>query len=211
MKAAALLSSLMSGLLAAALAAPAVAAEGAAPAKADPAKGQATATAVCGACHSFDGSRGSPANPILQGQHPEYLAKQLAEFKEGKRDNPIMKGFASALSEADMKNVAAFYAGKAAKPGFAKNKATVALGEKIYRGGIAERKVPACSGCHGPSGAGIPSQYPRLSGQHADYTEAQLLAFRGGARKNNAQMSGVAAGMTEADIKAVADYIAGLR
>lgn len=211
MKAAALLSSLMSGLLAAALAAPAVAAEATAPAKADLAKGEATATAVCGACHTFDGSRGSPANPILQGQHPEYLAKQLAEFKEGKRDNAIMKGFASALSEADMKNVAAFYASKTAKPGFAKNKATVALGEKIYRGGIADRKVPACSGCHGPSGAGIPSQYPRLAGQHADYTEAQLLAFRGGVRKNNAQMTGVAAGMTDADIKAVADYIAGLR
>jgi cytochrome c553 len=211
MNASALLSSLMSGLLAVALAAPAVAAEGAAPAKADPAKGQATATAVCGACHTFDGSRGSPANPILQGQHPEYLVKQLTEFKAGKRDNAIMKGFASALSDEDMKNVAAFYAGKAAKPGFAKNKATVALGEKIYRGGIAERKVPACSGCHGPSGAGIPAQYPRLAGQHADYTEAQLLAFRGGVRKNNAQMSGVAAGMTEADIKAVADYIAGLR
>ncbi len=211
MNAAALLSSLMSGLLAAALAAPAMAAEGAAPAKADLAKGQATATAVCGACHTSDGSRGSPANPILQGQHPEYLVKQLTEFKSGKRDNAIMKGFASALSEEDMKNVAAFYAGKAAKPGFAKNKATVALGEKIYRGGIADRKVPACSGCHGPSGAGIPSQYPRLAGQHADYTEAQLLAFRGGVRKNNAQMTGVAAGMTEADIKAVSDYIAGLR
>lgn len=211
MNAAALLSSLMSGLLAAALAAPAVAADAAAPAKADPAKGQATATAVCGACHTFDGSRGSPANPILQGQHPEYLVKQLSEFKSGKRDNAIMKGFATALSDEDMKNVAAFYAGTAAKPGFAKNKATVALGEKIYRGGIADRKVPACSGCHGPTGAGIPSQYPRLSGQHADYTEAQLLAFRGGVRKNNAQMTGVAAGMTDADIKAVADYIAGLR
>jgi cytochrome c553 len=211
MNAAALLSSLMSGLLAAALAAPAVAADAAAPAKADVAKGQATATTVCGACHTFDGSRGSPANPILQGQHPEYLVKQLSEFKSGKRDNAIMKGFATMLSDEDMKNVAAFYAGKAAKPGFAKNKATVALGEKIYRGGIADRKVPACSGCHGPSGAGIPSQYPRLSGQHADYTEAQLLAFRGGVRKNNAQMTGVVAGMTDADIKAVADYIAGLR
>jgi cytochrome c553 len=211
MNAASLLSSLMSGLLVAALAAPAMAAEGAAPAKADPAKGQATATAVCGACHTYDGSRGSPANPILQGQHPEYLVKQLTEFKSGKRDNAIMKGFASGLSDEDMKNVAAFYAGKSAKPGFAKNKATVALGEKIYRGGIADRKVPACSGCHGPSGAGIPSQYPRLAGQHADYTEAQLLAFRGGVRKNNAQMTGVAAGMTEADIKAVSDYIAGLR
>ncbi len=210
--AAALLSSLMSGLLAAAVALPAAAAEGAAPAKPDLAKGEATATAVCGACHSFDGSRGSPANPILAGQHPEYLVKQLTEFKSGKRANAIMQGMAATLAtEADMKNVAAFYASKSAKPGFATNKATVAQGEKIWRGGIAERKVPACSGCHGPSGAGIPVQYPRLAGQHAAYTEAQLLAFRGGVRKNSAQMAGVTAGMTEADIKAVADYIAGMR
>jgi cytochrome c553 len=209
---AALLSCLMSGLLAATLAAPAAAAEAAAPAKADPAKGQVTATNVCGACHTFDGSRGSPANPILQGQHPEYLVKQLAEFKSGKRANAIMQGMAATLAtEADMKNVAAFYAGKSAKPGFSKNKATVTLGEKIYRGGIAERKVPACSGCHGPAGSGIPAQYPRLAGQHADYTEAQLLAFRGDVRKNSAQMTGVAAGLTDGEIKAVADYIAGLR
>ena len=208
---AALMSCLMSGLLAATLAAPAAAAEAAAPAKADPAKGQATATAVCGACHTFDGSRGSPANPILQGQHPEYLAKQLGEFKAGKRDNAIMKGFAGTLSDADMKNVAAFYASKSAKPGFSKNKATVTLGEKIYRGGVAERKVPACSGCHGPAGSGIPAQYPRLAGQHADYTEVQLVAFRGGVRKNSAQMTGVAAGLTDGEIKAVSDYIAGLR
>jgi cytochrome c553 len=211
MNAAALLSCLMSGLLAATLAAPAAAAEAAAPAKADPAKGQATAAGVCGACHTFDGSRGSPANPILQGQHPEYLAKQLAEFKAGKRDNAIMKGMAATLDEEGMKNVAAFYAGKSAKPGFAKNKALVGLGEKIYRGGVAERKVAACSGCHGPAGSGIPSQYPRLAGQHADYTEAQLLAFRGGLRKNSAQMTGVSAGLTDSEIKAVADYIAGLR
>ena len=209
--AAALLSCLMSGLLAVTLATPAVAAGAAATAKPDLAKGQATSTAVCGACHTADGSRGSPANPILAGQHPEYLAKQLAEFKAGKRDNAIMKGFSGTLSDDDMKNVAAFYAGKSAKPGFSKNKALVGLGEKIYRGGIAERKVPACSGCHGPTGAGIPSQYPRLAGQHADYTEAQLLAFRGGVRKNNAQMTGVATGMNDQDIKAVADYIAGLR
>ena len=209
---AALLSCLMSGLLAATLAAPAAAADAAAPAKADLAKGQATATGVCGACHTFDGSRGSPANPILQGQHPEYLVKQLAEFKSGKRANAVMQGMAATLpTEADMKNVAAFYSSKIAKPGFAKNKATVALGEKIYRGGVAERKVPACSGCHGPSGSGIPAQYPRLAGQHADYTEAQLLAFRGGVRKNSAQMTGVAAGMTDGEIKAVSDYIAGLR
>jgi len=179
-------------------------------AKPDLAKGQATATNVCAACHTSDGSRGSPANPIIQGQHPEYLAKQLTEFKNGKRANPIMQGMAAALSEADMKNVAAFYSSKQPKPGFAKNKDSVALGEKIYRGGIADRMVPACAGCHGPSGAGIPSQYPRLSGQHADYTAAQLNAFRSGARANSAQMTGVAAKMNDKEIKAVSDYIAGL-
>ncbi len=182
----------------------------AAPAKPDLAKGQTTATNVCAACHTSDGSRGSPANPIIQGQHPEYLTKQLTEFKSGKRANPIMQGMAAALSEADMKNVAAFYAGKQPKPGFAKNKDSVALGEKIYRGGIADRTVPACAGCHGPSGAGIPAQYPRLSGQHADYTAAQLNAFRSGARANSAQMTGVAAKMNDKEIKAVSDYIAGL-
>ena len=182
----------------------------AAPAKPDLAKGQTTATNVCAACHTSDGSRGSPANPIIQGQHPEYLAKQLTEFKNGKRANPIMQGMAAALSEADMKNVAAFYSSKQPKPGFAKNKDSVALGEKIYRGGIADRTVPACAGCHGPSGAGIPSQYPRLSGQHADYTAAQLNAFRSGARANSAQMTGVAAKMNDKEIKAVSDYIAGL-
>jgi len=182
----------------------------AAPAKADLAKGQTTATNVCAACHTSDGSRGSPANPIIQGQHPEYLTKQLTEFKSGKRANPIMQGMAAALSEADMKNVAAFYAGKQPKPGFAKNKDSVALGEKIYRGGISDRMVPACAGCHGPSGAGIPAQYPRLSGQHADYTAAQLNAFRSGARANSAQMTGVAAKMNDKEIKAVSDYIAGL-
>lgn len=110
-----------------------------------------------------------------------------------------------------MRNVAAFYASKDAKPGFAKSKESVALGEKIYRGGIADRAVPACAGCHSPTGAGIPAQYPRLRGQHADYTEAQLVAFRGGLRKNSPQMTGVAAKMNDKEIKAVADYIAGLR
>jgi len=209
--AAAFLSCLMSGLLAVAMAPAAAAAEAAAAAKPDLAKGQATSTNVCGACHTSDGSRGSPANPILQGQHPEYLVKQLTEFKAGQRDNAIMKGMAATLSDDDMKNVAAFYAGKTAKPGFAKNKNLVSLGEKIYRGGIAERSVPACAGCHSPTGAGIPAQYPRVAGQHADYTEAQLVAFRAGVRKNSPQMAGVAAKMNDQEIKALADYIAGLR
>jgi cytochrome c553 len=179
--------------------------------KPDLAKGQATATAVCVACHTFDGSRGSPAQPILAGQHPEYLVKQLTEFKSGKRANAIMKGFASTLSEDEMRNVAAFYASKTAKPGFAKNKELAALGEKIYRGGIADRSVPACAGCHSPTGSGIPVAYPRLASQHGDYIKSQMLAFRSGARKNSAQMMGVAAKLNDREIDAVSDYIAGLR
>ena len=176
----------------------------------DLAKGQAAA-AVCVACHTADGSRGSPANPILAGQHPEYLVKQLQEFKSGKRKNAIMAGFAATLSDDDMRNVAAFYASKQAKPGAAKDKDLAALGEKIYRGGIGDRNIPACAGCHSPSGAGIPSQYPRVGGQHGDYTEAQLVAFRSGARGNSTQMMQIAAKMNDREIKAVSDYIAGLR
>ncbi len=179
--------------------------------KADPAKGEATATSVCAACHSVDGSRGSPANPILQGQHPQYLTKQLLEFKSGKRANAIMKGFASALSEDDMKNVSAFYATKKAKPGAAKDKDLALLGQKIYRGGIADRDIPACSGCHNPTGAGIPAQYPSLAGQHADYTAAQLTAFRDGLRQNSPQMTGIAAKLNDREIKALAEYMAGLQ
>ena len=178
-------------------------------AKADLVKGEATAV-VCSACHSADGSRGSPAQPILQGQHPEYLVKQLTQFKSGVRKNAIMSGIAMTLSADDMRNVAAFYAGKKAKDGFAKSPELAALGEKIWRGGISDRNVPACAACHGPNGAGIPSQYPRMSGQHADYTEAQLISFRGGVRVNSTQMTGVAAKMNDKEIKAVSDYIAGL-
>lgn len=178
--------------------------------KADPAKGQQLAVA-CGACHVQDGSRGLPANPLLLGQHPEYLVKQLVEFKSGKRQNAIMAGMAAPLSEEDMKHIAAFYAAKPPVPGASTQAATVALGEKIYRGGIVAKGVPACSGCHSPNGAGIPAQYPRLAGQHVEYTEAQLLAFRSGARANNAQMTAIAAKMNDAEIKAVSDYLAGLR
>jgi cytochrome c553 len=206
--AALLLSSLLMGISGAA---PAFAAEAVANAKPDLVKGEAISSGVCVACHSNDGSRGSPANPILQGQHAEYLVKQLTEFKAGQRNNPIMRGIASTLSADDMKNVAAFYATKQAKPGFAKSKDTVALGEKIYRGGIADRSIPACAGCHSPTGGGIPAQYPRLAGQHADYAEAQLVAFRGGVRANSVPMTGIAAKMNDREIKAVADYIAGLR
>jgi cytochrome c553 len=197
-------------LLAACFCGAALASEAKATFKPDASKGQALAT-PCLACHTADGTRGSPANPILQGQHPEYLVKQMQEFKSGKRKNAVMSGMVAALSDDDMKHLAAFYGGKVAKPGFAKSKDTLALGEKIYRGGILEKQLPACAGCHSPSGAGIPAQYPRVGSQHGDYTEAQLVAFRAGARGNSAQMTAIAAKMSDREIKAVSDYIAGLR
>lgn len=201
-------------LIAAAVAVPTLSAQASGPAaaaKADVAKGQASYAAICAACHGPDGNSAIPANPKLAQQHPQYLAKQLAEFKSGKRANGVMLGMASALSDDDMKNVAAWLATQKAEPGMAKDKDLVVLGERIYRGGIADRQIPACAGCHSPSGAGIPAQYPRLSGQHAEYTAAQLSAFRDGVRLNNAVMSGVAAKLNDREIKAVADYIAGLR
>jgi len=181
-----------------------------APFKADLAKGQLLA-AACIACHTADGSRGAPANPILLGQHPEYLVKQLIEFKSGKRKNAIMAGMAAPLSEDDMKHIAAFYASKPAPKGFASQATTVAQGEAIWRGGIKAKGVPACAACHGPAGSGMPSQYPRVAGQHASYTEAQMNAFRLGERANNAQMMTIAGKMNEREIKAVSDYAAGLR
>jgi len=188
-------------------AAPAAAA---APAKPDLAKGEAS-YATCVACHGADGNSTTPTFPKLAQQHPQYIVKQLQEFKSGKRDNAIMKGFATMLSDSDMRNIAAWLASKPAQPGFAKDKDLVRLGEKIYRGGIADRQISACSGCHSPNGAGIPAQYPRLSGQHSDYTGAQLTAFRDGVRLNNVQMTQVAAKLNDREIRALADYIAGLR
>ena len=197
-------------------AAPAAAAP-AKPAKPDPAKGDTLFNAgsatvqSCASCHNADGNSAIPANPKLAQQHPEYIVKQLEEFKSGKRKSAIMKPFASALSEQDMRDIAWFVGTKKVKTGFSKDKDTIAMGERIYRGGIADRQVPACAGCHSPNGAGIPAQYPSLGGQHADYTVAQLVAFRDGARLNSAPMTGVAAKLNDREIKAVADYIAGLR
>jgi cytochrome c553 len=187
------------------------ASEAAKAAKPDLAAGEAKATQVCAACHAADGTRGAPTFPILQGQHAQYLVKQLHEFKSGKRKNAVMSGMAAPLTDADMANVSAFYAGKKTKDGVAKNKDLVALGEKIYRGGISAKSVPACAGCHSPNGAGIPAQYPRLAGQHGDYTKAQLTAFRQGERNNSVQMSAIAANLSDKEIEALSDYISGLR
>ena len=179
-------------------------------AKPDLVKGEASYTAVCAACHGADGNSAIAVNPTLAQQHPEYLVKQLQEFKSGKRANAVMSGMAAGLSDEDMKNISYWLASKKQKAGFAKDKELVALGERIYRGGIADRQIAACAGCHSPNGSGIPSLYPRLGGQHADYTAAQLTAFRDGVRKNSLQMTGVAAKLNDREIKAVADYIAGL-
>ncbi|MBU6257026.1 MAG: cytochrome c4 [Burkholderiales bacterium] len=191
-------------------AAPTLAAEGQPAFKVDLAKGQQLAT-TCGACHTQDGSRGVATYPILQGQLPEYIAKQLADYKAGKRKNAVMTGMAATvLSEDDAKQIAAFYASKHAKPGYAKSKDTVLLGQQIYRGGIFAKQVPACAGCHGPTGAGIPAQYPRIGGQHEAYLEAQLNAFRSGERANSPQMMTIASRLSDREIKAVADYVTGL-
>ncbi len=198
-------------------AATAAAAAPAKPPKPDPAKGDTLFNATpansqsCASCHNADGNSAIAANPKLAQQHPEYILKQLEEFKSGKRKSAIMKPLASALSEEDMRNIAWFVGSKKIKPGFSKDKDTLAMGEKIYRGGIGDRQIPACAGCHSPNGAGIPAQYPRLGGQNAEYTVAQLTAFRDNVRLNSAPMTGVAAKLNDREIKAVADYIAGLR
>jgi cytochrome c553 len=133
------------------------------------------------------------------------------EFKSGKRKNAIMQGFAATLSDEDMRNISAWASQQKAKPGFAKDKTLVAVGERIYKGGISDRNIAACAGCHSPSGAGIPAQNPRLAGQHADYIASSLKAYRDGSRANNPIMMGVAAKLNDREIKAVSDYLAGLR
>ena len=183
-------------------------------AKVDLARGSQIANQVCIACHAADGNSPAAANPKLAGQHPEYMTRQLASFKDNKtRKSPLMMGFAATLTAEDAANVSAYYAGQKPKDGAARNPATVKLGERIYRGGVADKGIAACAGCHGPAGAGIPAQYPRLAGQWADYTKTQLVAFRAGERQNDPQgmMRGVAAKLSDKEIDAVSDYIAGLK
>ena len=184
----------------------------------DVAKAQSIATQVCAACHAADGNSTAPANPKIAGQIPEYLNKQLLDFKAqgGKkpaRESPIMMGMVANLSEADMKGLAAFYGGQKLKPAAASDKNLVAAGQRLWRGGNAATGVPACAGCHGPAGSGMPAQYPRIAGQYADYVAAQLKAFKEGGRANdpNGMMRGVAARLTDREIRAVAEYAAGLR
>jgi cytochrome c553 len=189
-----------------------------APAKPDPAKGQAIAAQVCAACHANDGNSPTAANPKIAGQIPEYLAKQLANFKpqggkKAERENAIMAGMVASLSDADMKSLATYFGSQKLKPAAATDKELAALGQKLYRGGKAASGLPACSGCHGPTGSGMPSQYPRIAGQYVEYTEAQLKAFRAGTRTNdpNGMMRAVAERLNDREIRALAEYVAGLR
>jgi cytochrome c553 len=187
--------------------------------KSDPARGEmlynkgdaSRGITACMACHGASGNSTISQNPKLAAQHETYTVKQLRDFTTPLRKNPVMTAIASAMNEQDMRDVAAYLSLQAPKPGAARNKETVELGKKIYRAGIVEKGVPACAACHSPSGAGIPGKYPRLAGQHQDYTAAQLVKFRNGERLNSEQMTTIAKRMSDDEIQAVSDYIAGLQ
>ncbi|MBK6743644.1 MAG: cytochrome c4 [Hydrogenophilales bacterium] len=181
--------------------------------KGDAAKGQAIVDKVCGACHGADGNSTSPTYPNLAGQQPEYLHKQLTEFKSGARKNAIMAPNVTALSNDDMLNLAAYFSSQQPKPKLAKDAALAAEGAKVFKGGNAGSGVPACASCHGPAGSGIPVQFPRLAGQHSKYVQSQLKNFRSGDRANDGgmMMRVIARKMTDQEMKAVAEYISGLR
>ncbi|HUP96513.1 MAG TPA: c-type cytochrome [Usitatibacter sp.] len=178
--------------------------------KADLERGKQIATTVCAACHGPDGNSPAPANPSLAGQHGGYVAHQLALFKSGARPSPIMQGMAAGLSPEDMRNLGAYFETQKPAPRMARNKATVERAQKIWRGGIKSAGVPACAGCHGAAGHGIPVQYPRLAGQHPEQSLGWLKAYASGARPNDV-MGPVAAKLNDADMQALSDYIAGLR
>jgi cytochrome c553 len=184
----------------------------------DPARG----IVACVSCHGVGGNSDLPVNPNLAAQPHEYIYKQLVEFqpkesgmapRRGMDGAPsVMTGLATPLTIDDMRNLALYIAEQElTKPATASNEELAARGEEIWRGGIRERNVPACAACHGAKGEGIPSQYPRLSGQFASYTRDQLLLFRAGHRANSEMMTQIASRMSDADIEAVADYAAGLR
>lgn len=186
--------------------------------KGDPAKAQQIVTQVCAACHGADGNSAIPSNPVIAAQHAQYAFKQLVNFKsEGgkpaERPSPIMTGIVAPLTRDDMANLAAYFAAQQAKPRTARDPELVKLGQEIYRGGILKKGVAACASCHGPNGAGIPAQFPRLAGQHAQYTAEKLRQFRVGERANdpNRMMRTVAEKLSDREMAAVAQFIEGLR
>jgi len=174
----------------------------------------------CAGCHGADGISPVPSQPSLAGMSGAYIARQLAHYKTGQRENAVMKGFAAALSDADMKALGAYYQSLKPRPVGARDLKLAKSAERLYRGGDVQRAIPACAGCHSPTGAGIPDQYPRIGGQHAEYTAAQLLAFKSGQRGKATEkdanpggkmMMQIAARLTDAEIKALAEYAAGLK
>ena len=169
-------------------------------------------SAACLACHGADGNSINPEWPSLAGQVPEYLVKQLQDFKSGARQNAVMTGMVAPLSAQDMEDLAAYYASQTLKVSVPTDIQEAQKGQRLYRGGNAKMLVSACMGCHGPSGQGIPPRFPRVSGQHAVYSESQLLAFKAGKRSNdNEVMTRIAFRMSESEIKAVAHYMSGLK
>jgi cytochrome c553 len=178
--------------------------------KADPERGKQIASTVCVACHGADGNSVVAANPILAGQHGGYIAAQLAAFKSGARPSPIMQGMAAALSPEDMRNVGAYFERQKPSEQVARDKGGVARAQMIWRSGIKSAGVPPCAGCHGAAGHGIPAQYPRVAGQYSDLTLGWLKAYASGARPH-AVMGPIAAQLNEGDMKALSDYVAGLR
>ena len=199
------LATLLLGAALAALTAPTAMAAG-------DAEAGAAKAAVCAACHGNDGKALQPTYPNLAGQHPSYIAKQLSNYRDGERVNALMTGQAANLTDEDILDLAAHY-GAMSKIENVASEESLALGESIYRGGITAAGVPACIGCHGPGGLGNPAAvFPLLSGQNADYTADQLRYFRSGERANdpNAVMRGIAERLTDAEIAAVSNYIAGL-
>ena len=179
-------------------------------------KGAALAQGLCAACHASDGNSVIPANPILAGQHYTYLKNQLNYFqvKQGedkaKRENAVMLGIASGLSSDDIDNLAAYYSQQKIKPSYASNLELAKAGEVVYKGGDDSRGLPSCSSCHGPRGLGVPGQFPRISGQHATYTASTLKSYKNGSRANNKQMMAISSRLTEMQINALAEYLAGL-
>jgi cytochrome c553 len=165
---------------------------------------------ACITCHGPKGQSAVATWPKLSAQHAAYTAKQLKNFKEGSRVNAIMMGMSMPLNDQDMVNIATYLSQQTPSQGVAQSKETIELGKSIYRGGIASKGVPACAGCHSPNGAGIPSQYPRQGGQWAEYSYNQLIGFREGTRKNSVQMTTISSKLSDQEMKAVSDYMAGL-
>ena len=182
----------------------------------DAKKGAALAQGLCAACHASDGNSVIPSNPILAGQHYSYLKNQLNYFqvKEGenkaKRENAVMLGIASGLSSDDIDNLSAYYSQQKIKPSYASNIELAKAGEVVYKAGDDIRGIPSCSSCHGPRGLGVPGQFPRISGQHATYTASTLKSYKNGSRANNNQMMEISSRLTEGQINALAEYLAGL-